>query len=181
LTIAARAAVARGLLTAYSVAIRALCALFAATLAVIIALTGVDVALRYWGFGSLPWLAELFEYTLYAGTFVAAPWALRQGAHIRIDVLVLALGERMAAALEIVADVFGLLLSVMLAIYGVRAVVEAHLNNMVQYKTWYVPESILLSAVAIGGFFLVIEFVLRLLRVKGVLAKQVPGTSRDTL
>ena len=56
------------------------CTLFGLVLGLIIVLICLDVALRDLGLGSLPWLIELSEYLMYAGTFLAAPWVLRQGA-----------------------------------------------------------------------------------------------------
>lgn len=177
----AAGALGRGLLRLYSLAIQGLCVVFAWTLAAIIVLIGVDVLLRFLALGSIPWLIEFFEYTLYAGTFLAAPYALRLGAHVRIDVVLSVVSGRVAVAMEVIADFFGLLLSFILTFYGVRAVVQVHENNMVQYKTWAVPESILLLAVAIGGLFLAIEFMLRLMRVKEALVSKDAGTSREGL
>lgn len=177
----AASALGRAFLKLYSMTIYGLCLVFAWTLAAIIVLTGVDVLGRYLGLGNLPWLIEFFEYALYAGTFMAAPYALRQGAHVRIDVLVGALKGSAAVVVETIADSFGLLLSIILTFYGMRAVIEAHQNNMVQYKTWSTPESVLLSTVAIGGFLLAIEFLLRLLRVKDALISKDVGTSREGL
>ncbi|HBK75789.1 MAG TPA: hypothetical protein DDZ73_05235, partial [Gammaproteobacteria bacterium] len=37
--------------------------------------------------GSIWWLYEGVEYTLYFGVFIGAPWVLNQGAHVRVDVL----------------------------------------------------------------------------------------------
>ena len=163
--VAARAALGRKAFNCYTFIIQGLCVAFAWTLAAIIILIGVDVAGRYFGLGNLPWLIEFFEYVLYAGTFLAAPWALRLGAHIRIDIIMGGLNARAA----------------ILTFYGVCAVVEAHQNNMVQYKTWSTPESLLLSAVAISGLLLAIEFLLRLMRVKEVLVSKEAGTSREGL
>lgn len=179
--VAARASLGRKAFNCYTLIIQGLCVAFAWTLAAIIILIGVDVAGRYLGLGNLPWLTEFFEYVLYAGTFLAAPWALRLGAHIRIDLILGGLNARAALAMELIADAFGLLLSIVLTFYGVRAVVEAHENNMIQYKTWSTPESLLLSAVAISGFLLAVEFLLRLLRVKEVLVSKAAGTSREGL
>ena len=41
--------------------------------------------------GSFAWLFEAVEYALYVGVFIGAPWVLRQGAHIRVDVITAAL------------------------------------------------------------------------------------------
>ena len=59
-------------------------------IAVLIPLNLFLVTLKW---GSFPWLFEAVEYALYVGVFIGAPWVLRQGAHIRVDVVTAALPE----------------------------------------------------------------------------------------
>ena len=67
----------------------------------LIALTvTLDVGLRNLGWGNLPWLIEVAEYTLFVSTFLAAPWVLSLGAHVRVDVLVSALPRDAAVAVD---------------------------------------------------------------------------------
>ena len=144
------------------------CTLFGLALGAIIALICLDVALRDLGLGSLPWLIELTEYLMYAGTFLAAPWVLRQGSHVRVDMLLVAVPKRLAIRLEQAVDVCGLAISLVLLYYGSAVVADAWRSGMVQYKTWYVPEWLLLLAIPVSAALLAAEFVLRVLRVKDV-------------
>lgn len=155
-------------LKAFERMLEGLSTLFAAILGVIVALICLDVLLRNLGWGSLPWLIELTEYLLYGGTFLAAPWLLRQGGHVRIDIVLANLPKRMALRLEQVVDVCGLGITLVLLYYGLSAVVDAYRTDMVQYKTWYVPEWLLLLPIPIGCGLLAGEFLLRALRVEGV-------------
>lgn len=157
------------------------CSLFGVALGLIVALICLDVALRNLALGSLPWLIELSEYLMYAGTFLAAPWVLRQGNHVRVDMLLVALPRRLAIRLEQVVDLVGLAISLVLLYYGSAVVSDAWRSNMVAYKTWYVPEWLLYLAIPAGALLLAIEFVLRFLRVKGVVKETYSVTDRASL
>ncbi len=157
------------------------CSLFGVILGLIVALICLDVALRNLALGSLPWLIELSEYLMYAGTFLAAPFVLRQGNHVRVDMLLVALPKRLAVRLEQFVDLIGLAISLVLLYYGSAVVADAWRSNMVAYKTWYVPEWLLYLAIPTGTLLLAIEFVLRFLRVKGVVKETYSVTDRASL
>ncbi|HWA38219.1 MAG TPA: TRAP transporter small permease subunit [Burkholderiales bacterium] len=130
----------------------------------IAALMCVDIAVRSLGVGTLAWLTELTEYLLYAATFLAAAWALRHAAHVRVDILLVKLGPRRARALEGATDAVGLAISVVFLGFGAAAVLEAWRSGATQYKTWAAPEWLLLLPLPIAGLMLGVEFVLRLRR-----------------
>lgn len=157
------------------------CSLFGVILGLIVALICLDVALRNLALGSLPWLMELSEYLMYAGTFLAAPFVLRQGNHVRVDMLLVALPKRLAIRLEQFVDLVGLAISLVLLYYGSAVVTDAWRSNMVAYKTWYVPEWLLYLAIPTGALLLAVEFVLRFLRVKGVVKETYSITDRASL
>ena len=46
--------------------------------------------------GSLPWSTEVSELMLYVITLCVAPWLLRQGQHIRVDIMLQAIPPRLA-------------------------------------------------------------------------------------
>lgn len=170
-----------GFLLLYGRLLDLLGALFGIAIGAIIAMICLDVALRDFSLGSLPWLIELSEYMLYAGTFLAAPWVLRQGNHVRVDMLFVALPRRLAVRLEQAMDVVGFVVSLVLLYYGSAVVADAWRNDMIAYKTWYVPEWLLFLAIPVGALLLAIEFVLRFLRVKGVVKEEYSVTDRASL
>ena len=69
---------------------------------------GADVVTRNVGLGGIPWSGEVSEDILYLLTLLAAPWLLRQGQHIRVDILLRALPPRIGWLLEWVGDLLGL-------------------------------------------------------------------------
>src|SRR5690606_32537053 len=48
---------------------------------------GADVLVRNLTGGGLAWVIELMEYAMYVATVFAAPWVLREGAHVCVDVV----------------------------------------------------------------------------------------------
>jgi TRAP-type C4-dicarboxylate transport system permease small subunit len=170
-----------GLLAAFERLTGFLCTLFGLVLGAIVVLISVDVALRAFGLGSLPWLLELTEYLMYAGTFLAAAYVLRLGSHVRVDMLLVALPRRLAVRLEQLVDLCGLGISLALVWYGMLVVIDAWRTNMMLYKTWYVPEWLLFLAIPAGAALLAVEFTLRLFRVRGVVRDEYNLTDRPSL
>ena len=157
------------------------CLLYGLVLGVLIFLMCVDILIRNVRLGSLPWLLELTEYVMYAGAFLAAPWVLRQGNHVRVDAVLTAVPKRVAVRMEQIVDLVGLGVSLVLLAYGGYAVWDAFANKMMQYKTWTVPEGVLLLPIPISAALLAIEFVLRLLRVQGVVSDDYDPAKRASI
>jgi TRAP-type C4-dicarboxylate transport system permease small subunit len=128
------------------------------------ALIALDVALRNLAGTGFPWLIDAIEYGLFAGTFLAAPWVLREGAHVRVDIVVTALPPRGAALLETLADLIGLAVCLVLLWYGVKVTLTAQALGSMVLKSIMFPEWWALVVVPISSLLLAIEFVLRLYR-----------------
>ena len=90
------------------------CLLVLAMMLIIVA----DVGLRNLGGRGLPWSNEASEDILYLVTLLAGPWLLRQGQHIRVDILLRALPARFAWQLEWVSDLLGLACCLYFVWYG---------------------------------------------------------------
>ncbi|MGE0151545.1 MAG: TRAP transporter small permease [Reyranellaceae bacterium] len=169
------------LFAAFERLLSGLSTLFAVALGGLVAAMCLDVVIRWLWTGSLSWVTELTEYVIYGGTFLAAPWVLRQGGHVRVDILLLHLPPRRAIALERLLDTVGIALSLLLAWYGAIAVRDAWRDNMIQFKTWNTPEWLLLLPIPIGCALLAVEFALRALRVPGVVKDTVDVLDRPSL
>ena len=96
-------------------------------LAMMLVIVG-DVALRNVAVPGLPrglaWSNEVSELMLYLVTMCLAPWLLRQGQHIRVDVLLQALPRRTAWLLEWAGDMLGLACCLVMTWYGARGLRE---------------------------------------------------------
>jgi TRAP-type C4-dicarboxylate transport system permease small subunit len=151
---------------------------FTRLLAFLAALTALSIALIAIGiplnlllvkmqWGSIWWMYEAVEYALYVGVFIAAPWVLRQGAHVRVDVAVAALPARLSLRLEQALDVAGVLLCLLLCFYGIRAAISEFQDGTLPDKDLRIANWYMLAVFALSFLLLAIEFALRLRRVGG--------------
>ncbi|TMJ73287.1 MAG: TRAP transporter small permease [Alphaproteobacteria bacterium] len=127
-------------------------------------LIGADVGLRNAGLGGVAWSNEASEYMLYLITLLSAPWLLRQGKHIRIDIVLRALPPRIGWALEWVGDLLGLLCSLYFVWYGMKVLVASYLAGSISIKTLILPEWWLLAPMPLAFIAVSIEFVFRMHR-----------------
>jgi len=127
-------------------------------------LIGADVVTRNLGLGGIAWSGEVSEDILYLLTLLAAPWLLRQGQHIRVDILLRALPARTGWLLEWVGDVVGLACSLYFIWYGCKVVVASHQAGAVTIKTLVTPEWWLLVPLPVAFVLFAIEFVFRMHR-----------------
>ena len=139
------------------------------------ALIALDVALRNLAGIGFPWLIDAIEYGLFAGTFLAAPWVLREGAHVRVDIVVSALPPRGAALLETIADLIGLAVCLILLWYGVKVTLTAEALSSMVLKSIIFPEWWALAVVPLSSLLLAVEFVLRLGRARRVATATAQG------
>jgi TRAP-type C4-dicarboxylate transport system permease small subunit len=127
-------------------------------------LIGADVATRNAGLGGIPWSNEVSEDILYLLTLLSAPWLLRQGQHIRVDILLRALPPRVGWLLEWAGDVLGIACSLYFVWYGLTVLLASYQAGAVTIKTLVLPEWWLLVPLPIAFALLAIEFVFRMQR-----------------
>jgi len=110
------------------------------------------------------WSNEISELLLYLITLLAAPWLLREGRHIRVDIVLRALPRRTAYACEWIADVLGLLSCLWLVAYGGSAAWKSAQSSALSIKTLVMPEWWFLAPLPVCFALLAIEFVFRMRR-----------------
>lgn len=133
--------------------------LFAMTL-----LIGIDVASRNAGLGGVSWSNEISEDILYLVTLLAAPWLLRQGQHIRVDILLKAVPAGLAWAMEWAGDILGLGCSLYFVWYGWKVLAASYASGAISIKTLVMPEWWLLVPLPLAFVLLAVEFVFRMHR-----------------
>lgn len=140
------------------------CAVMFAMMLVIVA----DVALRNLALPGLPrgidWSNEVSELMLYLTTVLVAPWLLRQGQHIRVDILLTALPPRTAWYLEWVADTLGLACCLFMAWYGAKATWASWSSGALSIKTLVTPEWWSLAPLPAMFVLLSVEMLFRMKR-----------------
>jgi TRAP-type C4-dicarboxylate transport system permease small subunit len=135
-----------------------------ALLLVMTLVIGADVFLRNIGAGGIPPSNELAEESLYLITLLAAPGLLRQGQHIRIDIVLRALPRRLGWIIEWIADVVGLICCLLFVWYGTSVAAASFFDGSISIKTLVLPEWWLLAPMPLAFALLAIEFVFRMHR-----------------
>jgi TRAP-type transport system small permease protein len=128
------------------------------------AMIGVDVITRNTGLGGIAWSGEVSENIIYLLTLMSAPWLLRQGQHIRVDILLRAVPARTAWLLEWVGDILGLACSFYFVWYGWAVLAASYLAGAVTIKTLITPEWWMLAPLPVAFLLLAIEFLFRMHR-----------------
>lgn len=127
-------------------------------------LIGADVALRNMKLGGVSWSNEVSEYILYLVTLLSAPWLLRAGQHIRVDILLRAMPSRVGWLFEWLGDLLGLACSLYFVWYGWKVLAASYSSGAVSIKTLVLPEWWLMVPMPVAFMAVSVEFVFRMWR-----------------
>ena len=116
------------------------------------------------GVYGIAWANEVSEAMLYLITMLIAPWLLRQGQHIRVDIVLRAVPPRLGWYFEWTADVLGLFCCLVIAWYGARATLASFKAGSLSVKTLITPEWWMLAPLPIAFLLLSIEMGFRMRR-----------------
>ena len=129
------------------------------------ALIVADVVLRNIFRVTLPASVELTEYAMFFASAFAAPWLLRRGQHIRVDILVVRAPPATGWMMEIFCDLVGLALSLLMSWYSVAMVLRSWRGDTLVVKNLIFAEWYILWPLPVMFLLLAVEFVFRLRRV----------------
>jgi TRAP-type transport system small permease protein len=112
----------------------------------------------------LAWSNEISEGMLFLITMLTAPWILRRGQHIRVDILLVALPKNIAWYCEWVADGFAFACCLVMMYYGWSAAVASYQAGSMTIKTLVTPEWWMLAPLPAAFALLAIEVLFRMQR-----------------
>jgi len=127
-------------------------------------LIGADVLLRNAGAGGVAPSNELSEDILYLITLLAAPALLRQGAHIRVDIILQMLPPTAAWLLEWIGDIIGTVCCLYFVWYGAQMTLASIAADALSIKTLVTPEWWILVPMPVAFALLTVEFIFRMHR-----------------
>ncbi len=111
-------------------------------------------------------------------TLLTAPWLLRRGQHVRLDIILTLVPARAAWMMEAVADVLGFAVCVVLIRYGMAMTYDSWRLGAITIKNLVFPEWWLLAPLPATFALLAVEFVFRFDRLlKGERARRIEATS----
>ena len=125
-----------------------LAAMAALMLLGMVILVTADIVLRNVANTGFVWSNEISEYALYLITLLTAPWTLRRGQHVRLDLVLTAVPARTAWRLEALGDIVGFVVCLVMVRYGTLMSYEAWRIGSITIKNLVFPEWWLLAAAA---------------------------------
>ena len=138
------------------------CALLFAMMAVICA----DVLLRNLPGSRLAisWANEASENIVYLIALLTAPWLLRHGRHVRVDVILRVIPKRAAWYCEWASDLLALVGCLVVLAYGARAAWASFQAGSLTIRTLITPEWWWLAPLPAAFLLLSIELLFRMRR-----------------
>jgi TRAP-type C4-dicarboxylate transport system permease small subunit len=132
-----------------------------------VTLVTADIVLRNALGMGFSWANEVTEYALYIITLLTAPWLLRRGQHVRIDMVLTLVPPRMAWTMEALADIAGLAASLVLIWYGTIMTLQSARLGSLTIKNLVFPEWWLLAPLPLCFVLVALEFIFRFQRLLG--------------
>ena len=152
----------------YQRLLRAFALLACALLFLMMCMICADVLLRNVplipGLRGLAWSTEVSESLLYLITLLSAPWLLRQGQHIRVDIVLRAIPPKLAWYGEWAADGLALACCLVMAYHGLSSTIVSYRSGYMTIKTLITPEWWMLCVLPAAFLLLSIEFLFRMRR-----------------
>ena len=152
--------------------------LAALTLLAMVVMVTADIVLRNVSRAGFPWANEVSEYALYVITLLTAPWLLRRGQHVRIDLALTFVPPRAAWLMEAAADVLGFVVCLVMLRYGLKMTIDSAVLDSITIKNLVFPEWWLLWPLPLCFALLAAEFAFRFDRLwRGSRGRRVEATS----
>lgn len=133
---------------------------FAVIIGLISVLIPLNLLIVQMRWGAIWWLHEAIEYALYIGVFLAAPWVLRQGVHIKADVISAHLPERLAAQVDRLINLLGAAICITLCFYAVRSAILEFQDQTFPPKDLRIANWYMMVIFAFSFLLCAIEFLL---------------------
>src|SRR6186997_975879 len=152
---------------AFAKLLNALAVVAALTLLAMVVMVTADIVLRNLTRSGFPWANEVSEYALYVITLLTAPWLLRRGQHVRIDLVLTLVPARLAWLMEALSDVFGFAVCLVMMRYGLKMTIDSAVLGSITIKNLVFPEWWLLWPLPVCFALLALEFTFRFHRLMG--------------
>lgn len=165
---------ARRLINGVSTLMGAACG---AILIVMLLLICANVVMRYGFNDPITWADQITTYGLVYLTFIGAPYALAQRAHVSVDILASLLRPEHGRRLDVAIDVVGILYCIAFSILTLQELGRVLKRGSAFVDALIVPEWMVLLVLPLGAILLVVQFFANLLDDLDRLRLEHPGAS----
>ena len=117
-----------------------------------------EIWMRYFARKPQVWTVEVCEYILFAIAFLGAPWLLKKGGHVSIDIIAAQMGTKAQIYLGLFSKAMGVLISAIVCGFSMATSWDSYVSGVVVIKTLSIPKYYFLMLISFGYFLLLIEF-----------------------
>ncbi len=117
-----------------------------------------EICMRYFAHRPQVWTVEICEYILFTIAFLGAPWLLKKGGHVSIDILVAQFGEKGQSYLGLFSTASGIIVSAVICWFSIWTSYDCYESGVLITKTLSIPKHYFLVLITLGYLFLLIEF-----------------------
>jgi TRAP-type C4-dicarboxylate transport system permease small subunit len=119
------------------------------------------VTMRYVWNKPVPWIVEVSSYLMLYITFLGTAWLQRKGGHVEVDLVTGRLNPRVRAAFKSITSLGGAVVGFVLAWKGSLVTVDYFQRDVTAIGILNTPQFLLTGVIPIGGFLLLVDFLLQ--------------------
>ena len=123
-----------------------------------------EIGMRYFVHKPLVWMVEVCEYILFSIAFLGAPWLLKKGGHVSVDVVTEFMGPKNRARMRLLSLTSGILISAIITWFSFETALECYRTGVLVTKTLNVPKHYFLFLICLGYLCLLCEFARQFFR-----------------
>lgn len=113
---------------------------------------------RYFFSKPIGWISEISGYILIPLAVLAAPVLLRDGGHIKVDVITNLVSKKVNSVLTIITSFLGSALFLVITWFGLKVTADMYAKNYLTDTFLSVPKFILVGIVTLGVFLITIQY-----------------------
>lgn len=118
----------------------------------------LEIIMRYFVEKPQVWTVDVTEYILFLVAFLGAPWLLKKGGHVGVDIVVERLSWRTRTYFNILAAAIGIFVSGVISWIALAETWASYQSGILVIKTLSVQKYYFLFFISLGYFLLLIEF-----------------------
>jgi len=130
-----------------------------AMLVALVLIVCIEICARYFFHSPQVWTVEVCEYLLFSLAFFGAPWLLKVGGHVNIDIFTGQFSERKQQAMGAFSAIAGSLVAAVIVWTSLRVALDSYKTGVLLTKTISVPQYPFILLIALGYLFLFFEFI----------------------
>ena len=141
----------------FDAAVKYLCYLAAVLLVIMSISISLDVVLRYTINNPIKWVFEGTEYALLFITFLAATWVLQKEEHVRLDLVINAMGPRLRAGINAFTSLVMAAVCLVITWYSAKYTIYLIQNDVTIIQYYTIPKFTIYFIIPVGFFLLFIQ------------------------